>query len=75
MHMYMVLAHYPFQNMNILTVAYLNQQFTAAFLDITLQHFIAVLRRPHQVTCQTAYCMSLMTIVGHAAKIRIFIET
>lgn len=25
----------------------LNQQFTAAFLDITLQHFIAVLRRPH----------------------------
>lgn len=55
MYVNMVLAHYTFQNMNILTVAYLNQLFTAAFLDITLQHFIAVLRRPHQVTCQTAY--------------------
>ena len=75
MYVNMVLAHYTFQNMNILTVAYLNQLFTAAFLDITLQHFIAVLRRPHQVTCQTAYRMSIMTIVCHATKIIIFIET
>ena len=74
-HVDMILAHHSFQNMNILTVAYLNQLFTAAFLDITLQHFIAVLRRPHQVTCNTAYRMTIVSIICHATKIIIFIET
>ena len=57
------------------TVAYLDQKFQATSLNIALQHFITILRLPYQVTCQTAYRMSIMTIVRHATKIIIFIGT
>ena len=50
----MIFTHNPFENPNILSIADLDDEFTAAFLNLSLENLISIFSNPDDMDCETA---------------------
>ncbi len=65
--MHMVFAHNTFQNYNILSFAYLDNQFPTPYFDVPDQDVIPILRHPHDMRGQSRDTMTSRTRSIHSA--------
>ena len=68
-HVNMVFAHHSLENSHVFRVTYLDQQVSAAHLDVALQHRLAVLCDPHQVRRKPRYRVPAVSIFAHRARL------
>jgi hypothetical protein len=66
-HMHMVFAHHAFQNHNVLSFAYLDNQFPTSYFDVSNQNMIPILRHPHNMDGQSRNTMTSRTRSIHSA--------
>ena len=64
-HMDVVFAHHAFEDAHVLGVADLHEQVPASHLDVTCEHFVAVLRDPDDVRRQSRDSVPAMPILFH----------
>ena len=66
-HMYMIFAHYAFENPHIFGVTYLDEQISTSNFDFAFKHMVAILRHPDDVCSEASNCMPAVSIFTHRA--------
>lgn len=68
-HVYMVFTDHALENPHILGGADLHEQVTAANLDVSCEHVIALLRAPHEMCRQPGDGVPTVPLVAHQPRL------
>jgi hypothetical protein len=61
----MILTHRSFENLDVLGIANLDDQFSTPFLNLAFQHVVAVFSYPHDMNCQSGYRVATFSLFCH----------